>query len=408
MPASNASTQTDKNPKQSLQFLFFYALAVAGGAVGYVPFLTLLLPMQTTQQFGDNALNVLAYAAFAGAIAASCANIFFGWLSDMSKRRRPWIASGMILSSIVLASMPYATSVAVLIGMIVVWQLCLNMMLAPLGAWAGDTVPDVQKGLLGGFLAFAPALGALSGTIITLQGLATSSERHFAIALLVIFLVTPVLFVVRPVPMPELKNGYAADEQNQFAHNRSKNDAVRMWLARLLVQIAEASLFAFLLLWFRTVEPGFGENDVANIFTAVLCTAVLFAIIVGRWSDRTGRPILPLAICALAVTGGLTIMAIATTLAVALLGYAIFGLASSIFLALHSSQTLRVLPSAEHRGRDLGVFNLTNTVPSLIMPWLTLALVPTYGFGALFFLLAGLAVVASILLFTMPSPIAED
>ena len=407
MPAFNVGAEPDQNTKQSLPFLFFYALAVAGGAIGYVPFLTLLLPLQTTQQFGDEALNVLAYAAFAGAIAASCANIFFGWLSDITKRRRLWIATGMLSSSSLLALMPYANSSAVLIGMIVVWQLCLNMMLAPLGAWAGDTVPDAQKGLLGGFLAFAPALGALSGTIITLQGLATQHERHFAIALLVIVLVTPVLFVVRPVPMPELQTDYDADQQNQTANRRNKSDAARMWLARLLVQIAEASLFAFLLLWFRSVEPEFGENDVANIFTIVLGIAVFFAFMVGRWSDRNSKPILPLATCALVGAGGLAVMALAATLPIALLGYFIFGLASSIFLALHSSQTLRVLPTAKNRGRDLGIFNLTNTVPSLIMPWLTLALVPVYGFGALFLLLAGLAIVASILLFTMPRPIAE-
>ena len=401
MPASNIGTDTDKNAKKSLPFLFFYALAVAGGAIGYVPFLTLLLPLQAAKQFGSEALNVLAYATFAGAIAASCANIFFGWLSDITKQRRPWIAAGMILSSMLLALMPYATSAAVLIGMIIVWQLCLNMMLAPLGAWAGDCVPDAQKGLLGGFLAFAPALGALSGTIITLQGLATQHERHFAIALLVIVLVTPVLFIVRPAPMPELQADVADDRQSATIRRRSKGDAARMWLARLLVQIAEASLFAFLLLWFRSVEPGFGENDVANIFSIVLGIAVLFAIVVGRWSDRTSKPILPLAICALAGAIGLTVMAIAVTLPFALFGYFIFGVASSIFLALHSSQTLRVLPSAQHRGRDLGVFNLTNTVPSLVMPWLTLALVPLYGFDALFLLLAGLAVVAFVLLLTM-------
>ena len=402
MPALDVGTGADKNEQQSLHFLIFYALAVAGGAIGYVPFLTLLLPLQATQQFGGEALNVLAYAAFAGAIAASCANIFFGWLSDMTKHRRPWIAVGMVLSSLLLASMPYATSALVLIGMITVWQVCLNMMLAPLGAWAGDCVPDAQKGLLGGFLAFAPALGALSGAIITLQGLAAAHERHIAIALLVIVLVAPVLFMVRPVPMPKLQADCAIEQKNKAARRRSKNDAARMWLARLLVQIAEASLFAFLLIWFRSVEPGFKENDVAKIFTIVLCIAVFFAFVVGRWSDRTSRPISPLAICALAGASGLAVMAVAHTLAVALLGYFIFGLASSIFLALHSSQTLRVLPSARHRGRDLGVFNLTNTVPSLIMPWLTLALVPTYGFGALFVLLAGMAIIASLVLFTMP------
>ena len=395
------TVEAERNAKQSLHFLVFYALAVAGGAIGYIPFLTLLLPLQAAQKFGDSALSVLAYAAFSGAIAASVANIFFGWLSDLTKARKPWLVVGMVLSSTLLTLMPYAPNATALIAMIVVWQLGLNMMLGPLSAWAGDCVPDEQKGLLGGFLAVAPAMGALSGTVITVQGFASAHERHLLIAVLVIVLVSPALFFIRPKPTPELLSDDAAQPLGNTTVRRVTGEAVKMWIARLFVQIAEASLFAFLLLWFRSVEPGFSEHDVANIFTAVLGSAVLFAIIVGRWSDRTKRPILPLAVCALTGAAGLTIMAIASTLPAALFGYFTFGLASSIFLALHSSQTLRVLPSARHRGRDLGIFNLTNTMPSLVMPWLTLALVPLYGFKALFLLLAALAVVAFMLLLTM-------
>lgn len=72
-----------------------------------------------------------------------------------------------------------------------------------------------------------------------------------------------------------------------------------------------------------------------------------------------------------------------------------------MFLALHSSQTLRVLTKPRTRGRDLGLFNLTNTVPSLIMPWFALALVPTFGFSALFLLLSGLAALACMLLLSI-------
>jgi hypothetical protein len=59
---------------------------------------------------------------------------------------------------------------------------------------------------------------------------------------------------------------------------------------------------------------------------------------------------------------------------------------------------LRVLPRSDRRGRDLGFFNLTNTLPSLVMPGLTLALVPALGFRGLFLLLAGLAFGAAALL----------
>ena len=84
-----------------------------------------------------------------------------------------------------------------------------------------------------------------------------------------------------------------------------------------------------------------------------------------------------------------------------MLAYAAFGLASAVFLSLHSSQTLRILPRPQRRGRDLGLFNLTNTVPSLIMPWLAIGLVPLFGFQALFLILAVLALGAAALLATV-------
>jgi hypothetical protein len=48
------------------------------------------------------------------------------------------------------------------------------------------------------------------------------------------------------------------------------------------------------------------------------------------------------------------------------------------------------------------LFNLTNTVPSLIMSWLTLAMVPVLGFSALFLLLAAVrCAVACVILWTI-------
>ena len=171
-----------------------------------------------------------------------------------------------------------------------------------------------------------------------------------------------------------------------------------MLLARLLVQLAEAVLFAFLLLWFRSIEPAYSDNDAATLFSIVLCVGVPLALLTGRWSDRTARPIVPLSASAATVAAGLLLMALAPTLQWAIFGYIVFGLASTVFLSLHSSQTLRVLMRPETRGRDLGLFNLTNTVPSLIMPWFAIALVPAFGFQALFLLLATLATLAAILL----------
>lgn len=380
--------------RQSLRFLALYALAAAGGAVAYVPFLTILLPVRVADVTSDG-VTVLAYAAFCGAVAASLANIGFGWLSDRSGMRRPWIAAGLVASGALLVAMQWVDSVPMLIGMIVVWQLALNMMLAPLSAWAGDCVPDSQKGLLGGLLAFAPALGALSGAVVTLPGLAEADTRLLLVAGIVVAMVSPALLVGAPRSIPQLMRA----EPDPAPGPTPKRAAVaRMWLARLLVQIAEAALFAFLLYWFRAIDGSVTDNDTAAVFSLVLCLAVPLALATGKWSDRAGRPILPLVVGSAVAAAGLVGMATADTLALSIASYVVFGLASSVFLALHASQTLRVLPRPDRRGRDLGLFNLTNTVPSIVMPWLTLLLVPMLGFQALFLVLAALSLTACLIL----------
>ena len=383
--------------RQSLRFLWLYALASAGGAVAYVPFLTILLPVRMSELSGGDDVAPLAYAAFAGAVIASLANIAFGWLSDRSGNRKAWIATGLVLSSLLLVSVQATHSLAELIGVIVVWQLALNMMLAPLAAWAGDMVPDRQKGLLGGLLAFSPAAGAAAGALVTWPGLAGADTRLELVALLTIAMVLPVLVTGHARPMPHLMT---RSSEPSDAPRPSRGLIGRMWIARLLVQISEAALFAYLLYWFRSIDPSVTDSDTARVFSIVLVAAVPLSLLTGRWSDRTDRPILPLASAAGLSAIGLLVMALSDTLALAMTGYVLFGLVAAVFLALHSAQTLRVLPRPETRGRDLGLFNLTNTTPSLIMPLLTLGLVPGFGFDGLWLVLAGLALMACLLLAT--------
>jgi len=381
--------------QQSRRFLLLYALAVAGGAIAYVPFLTILLPVRVEGMAGEESVAWLAYIAFAGAIAASLANIGFGWLSDLTRNRRGWILAGLVLSSSLLIVLSSARSLAAVIGLLVAWQLALNMMLGPLAAWAGDVVPDRQKGTLGGLLAFAPALGALSGALVTIPGLAEADTRMALVAALVVLCVMPVLLFGRPAQFPELTTPNLAPRTRTRDPRRLVS---RMWLARLLVQVAEAALFAYLYLWLRSISPGIGDNDAARVFGIVLLAAVPVTLLTGRWADRHNRPIMPLSIFAGVCALALTVMAIAPNITIALIGYAIFGLAAGVFLSLHTAQTLRVLPRPQNRGRDMGLFNLTNTTPSLIMPALTLTMVPAFDFAGLFVALAVLAGIACLLL----------
>ncbi|ALH80799.1 MFS transporter [Sphingopyxis macrogoltabida] len=391
---------TGVSRRQSIRFLLLYALASAGGAIAYVPFLTIWLPARMSGLAGAADVQSLGYVTFFGAVAASVGGIVFGWLSDRTQSRRPWVAAGLLLTIGLLIAMPLAQDVATLVGLIVAWQLALNMILGPLAAWAGDCVPDDQKGLLGGLLAFSPALGAWSGALVTLPGLVSANDRLVLIAALVAAAVLPVLLFGRPRAFPELSAPASAVAGDRAV--RPTGPAVRMWLARLLVQIAEAALFAYLYFWFRSIDPDMHDNEKARIFSLALTLAVPIALTAGRWADRHDRPFRPLVFAAGISAVGMVGMALSATPDLAKASYLVFGIATTVFLSLHTGQTLRILPRPEHRARDLGIFNLTNTVPSLIMPWLTISLVPGFGFDALFLLLAALTSVAVLLLATMP------
>jgi len=131
------STEPRAKPASD-RFLWLFALAWAGGAVAYVPFLTILLPLRVVATTGDRSVLVLGLITFFGAVAASVGNIAFGWLSDRSGTRRPWVAAGLALSCAILVAIPIAQGAWQILAMVVCWQLALNMMLGPLSAWAAD------------------------------------------------------------------------------------------------------------------------------------------------------------------------------------------------------------------------------------------------------------------------------
>lgn len=382
-PAADPAPQ-----RQPGWFLALFALAAAGGAVAYVPLLTVLLPQRIADLQGHEDVAALAQVSFLGAVMASLANIGVGMLSDRARMRRPFIVIGLIASNVLLLKVGRAESILQIIGLVMVWQVALNLMLSPLMAWAGDCFPDEQKGLLGGALALSPALGALAGSLVTSAGLVDPGARLALVAVLVSALVLPAVLMGKGLVQAALVAPVAAPHE---AFHLRERVVMRMWAARLLVQVAEGGMFAFLLYWLRSLAPGYPENGAANILSLVLVGAVPLSLLLGRWSDRHGRPLAPLVAAALLCACGMLVMAAATSLHFAIAGYVLFGLAAAVFLSLHSGQTLRVLPAPQHRGRDLGVFNLTNTLPGMVMPWLTVLLVPQFGYVPLFVLFAALA-----------------
>lgn len=371
------------------RFLILFGLANAGGVVAYAPLLTLLLPDKISGLAGDAKIEWLGAITLFGAIAASVGNIAFGWASDVVGSRRGWAGAGLVLTLGSYVLLHFAQSEAAIIAAIIAYQLVLNMLLSPLTAWAADTVPDSEKGLLGGLLAAGPPIGAVAGVLVTLPGVSSQRLQLGLVCILILGLVMPLLFVRAPSELKTIPN-------QPRRTGKLRIDFGLLWLARLLVQIAGAMLFAFLLYYFQSLAVPETQAQVALISAVTLACAFPITLAFGRLSDRLGprKPFLIAAALVAAVGLGLMAMDGGTTQSI--IGYGTFGCATAVYLSLHSAYSMQLLPSPGRRGRDMGILNLTNTLPSIIAPLLAIWLVPGRGFSLLLTVLAGMLVLSGL------------
>ena len=131
------------------------------------------------------------------------------------------------------------------------------------------------------------------------------------------------------------------------------------------------------------------------VFEAANAMAGLLA---GRVSDRLGRRKGFVIAGAIGMAAGMGGMALAGGWAQALLSYAVLGVGAGVYYAVDLALIAQVLPSARNVGRDLGLFNLSNTLPQVAAPALAGVLLAQPGASTreVFALAAGLAVVGAV------------
>ncbi|MGK6325286.1 MFS transporter [Sphingomonas sp. DT-51] len=377
-------------PARPTVFLLAFALAYAGGVIGYLPLLTLLLPLKIHAVAGAARIPLLSLAAILGAIAASAGNVLFGWLSDRSLARgggrRRWIAGGLVATIASYALVAAAQSATAIVLAIMAFQLAINAVLAPLLPIMADEIADERKGLAAGLLALGnPAAAFVSALLVSDETIADAT-RLALIPLVVALALLPLL----------LLRGAAASSPPALAHapRLPRRDLLIAAAARLLMQLANAALSLYLLYVFESVAPGerplLLARQVGTLLTICYVIPLPLALLVGRWSDRVGRRQPFLVGAGIVAVAGLVAMALAGDTTSAAVGFATYSVGSAVFLALHSAFALQLLPDPRWRGRDLGLLNLTNTLPALIGPLMTWTLATPQDFALLLLVLAGL------------------
>ncbi|MGA1798885.1 MFS transporter [Sphingomonas sp. 4RDLI-65] len=387
-PASRVSAP--RPDRRSTAFLLIFALAYAGGVIGYLPLLTLLLPIKVGTVAGAGRLDTLTAIVVAGAVAASVSNIAFGWLSDRSvargRGRRGWLAGGVVATAISYAAMATAATPGELMLAVIAFQVAVNAVLAPLLAIMADEVPDTQKGMAGGLLAMAcPVASALAAMLMATASL-DETARLAIVPLVMVGCIMPLLLakshtIARIDPTSPMKAVL-------------RRDLALAWSARLLVQVAGSALFVYLFYYLESVAPMQAPGTIAARMGTVMLVAYTLplpiAVLVGRFADRSGRTKPLLFAATIVAAAGLVGMAIANDFASGAIAFCIYTTGASVFLALHASFAMQLLPTPLHRGRDLGLLNLTNTLPGLLGPTLTWALATPTDFDVVMLVLAAL------------------
>lgn len=364
-----------------------------GAFTAFMPLFALILPQKVAtlpDLAGGAAVQTLSWILVAGGVAAGSGNIVAGAISDAlfrhTRSRRLLITVGAVALAASLAALAVADSFAQVVLAIVAYQLALNLMLSPLVALIVDYVPDHQKGRMAGWLGLALPFGSLMVTVLTIAAPVApgaSTTVALTITILVVLALVAPLIVLWPVP-PLIAPETAMETAAQARRRWVLHDFILAWTARLLVQFAAAAICPYLYFYVADVVRPVG--GVRAIGAAVGVLAFTFAILsvagalyVGWVSDRLRRRRAPLAIAAILVAVSMAILSVAPgwPLSVAAYGGLAAGLAG--FLAIDSALVAQLVADNSRRATLLGVMNLTNTLPGILAPALTLVVIGEWG-----------------------------
>jgi MFS family permease len=382
------------------RWIALFAAAWLGIWMAQLTPVQLLLPAQIQAQLNttDWVQNVVAFGVISG-ISGLCAIVAFpltGALSDRTTgrfgRRRPWIAIGAVIFAIALLVLGLQST---MVGIGVFWCLALTgfcVLTAALTATISDQVPVNQRGYVSGWLSAPQAIGTILGLVLVTTLFTGTFFGYAAVAVLLIVLVLPFLFLPDAVLTRESRQRMSMRGiiESLWISPRQHPDFGWTLLSRILVNFGNA-FGTTLLLYF--LEFGLNDNSAEDdliILTLIYMVFVIFAALaLGRLSDRLGRRKSFVFLASTLQAIAALMLAFIPMLPVAMIAAGVLGLGYGCFLAVDQALATQVLPDPAARGKDLGIMNIATAVPQAIAPLLGALMVAAIGGFQGLFVMAG-------------------
>lgn len=364
------------------RFAVLYALANVGVFVCFIPLIGLFLPQRAMAIAPESGVRLLSWILLVGAMGSSAANLGAGWLSDRllvrHGSRLPMVGCGLMMTLASFAGLAAAESSASLLVAFLLFQICFNMLFAPFNALATDHVDDAMKGRIFGLLSLGLPLSQLAVVGIVASGIEIIGSRIAIVATFATLMILPMLVAGRKAAGPPIPTASALqDAAAVVAPARTlRRDFALAWSGRLLIQCAAVAAGSYLLVHLSDFDRA--GNDAEPWFGALSLMALIIGLVVGvaigRWSDATARRRPFLWATALLVSMGSAMLGMGTNWPVIAAGYAVFSVGLTGFLTIDGAAIAQLIGQSGNRGSRLGVMNLTNTLPALLVPLVALAL----------------------------------
>ena len=380
---------TGADANVDLQALNNLAAQVASNEV--VPTADQARQLDLLAEFNAARATSLALVTSVGVFITMLIQPIVGMLSDRTKskwgRRAPWIAGGGVVGAALVALLPVAPTIAVLV---IIWslvQLVVNIAQGPLGATVADRVPEDRLGgvsAITGLVAYIAAIGGsvVAGILFASVGLAT----YFPIALvLALATMSFVLFardksskniVTEPLRIGTFFKSYIIALRD--------HDYRWAWIAKVLLYVGYGigTVYSVYMLQ-GYITPALSAEQAAQtaplLMFAGLPGTLIAMLIAGRWSDKIQRrkPFVVAASIIMAVS--FLIPFFWASLPALFLQAIVAGIGFGVFIVVDQALFIDVLPDRDAAGRDLGLSTLGQNLGQAIGPILAGAVVAIFA-----------------------------
>jgi len=310
-----------------------------------------------------------------GALIAALVQPTIGSISDYTisrwGRRKPYIFIGSVLDVAFLYGIATSNSIVAVAAFMALLQISANFAQGPFQGYVPDLVPARQVGLASALVGLFQVLGNAVGFGIGSAAVATDSFFLGTMALGALELATMVSVVWRVGEgrSPRLRNGksWLTVAREAWATDILKEHSF-LWLvsSRLFFLMGATMLINLSLFYFaQTFGLPQDKAGAANfpVLAAVVVGNILTVLPAGRMSDRIGRK--PVIYVACAVAGaGMLIVAVAPIIPVVIVGAALFGAGSGMFLAVDWALMTDIIPKASS-GRYMGISNVATATAGI-------------------------------------------